>query len=347
MNVDRTCRPDGPDTPVIAFVGATPDYTDVIRGKPLTGPAGETFRDIYLAALEMRRGDVLLLNVVDTICLDMDGNLREPTPAEIDAAMPTVLKTLQDADPAYVIALGRIAKQALGPLCDGWLPHPIATRYYGDRGEIVRKLRKIRHQIRREPEEGETNRMKRATEIEKRVGAKEKATAVEVFNLPFVTDGNATGYARIEYMGPSESVHTFTDTYGQKVTDTAQHSDQIFVTSEIFKADDEKRLVTGIVMEPGEFDAHGDITMSETIETAAYVYMLNSQVVGDQHSQPAPDGVKLVESYIAPQDLVIGGEEVKEGSWIMTVYVEDDEMWDAVKAGNYTGFSIGGFAQKV
>jgi hypothetical protein len=31
----------------------------------------------------------------------------------------------------------------------------------------------------------------------------------------------------------------------------------------------------------------------------------------------------------------------------MTVKIEDDEMWEAVKSGEYTGFSIGGSAQKV
>lgn len=344
-SAERTCRPDGPDTPVIAFVGATPDYIDMIRGKPLTGPAGETFRDVYLKALEMRRAEVLILNCVETLCVDMDGNLREPTPAEIEASMPGVVEVLQSHDPAYVIALGRIAKKALGDLADGWLPHPIARRYYGDRGEIERKLRKIRHQIRREPEVGETNRMHRAAAIEKRVGAKEKTTATEIFNFPLMTDDNVNGYARIEYMGPSESSYTFTNEYGQAVTDESAHSDQIFVTAEIFKAIEEKRLVTGVVMEPGEFDAHGDITMADEIENAAYVYMLNSQVVGDQHSQPAP--AKIVESYIAPQDLTIGDQAVKEGSWVMTVKVEDDEMWEAVKSGDYTGFSIGGFAQKV
>jgi len=344
MSTERFCHPDGPAKPVIAFVGATPDYTDVIRGKPLTGPAGETFRDVYLAALEMRRSDVLLLNLVPTLCVDMEGDLREPTPSEIEANMPTVLKALQDADPAYVIALGRIAKKALYGVTDGWLPHPIATRYYGDRGEIVRKLRKIRHQIRREPEVGETNRVHRESEITKRLGAKEMETVTTIFNMPVVSD-TVTGYARIEYVSPSETTWTSENSYGGQVSETMSSSEQVFVTSEIFKANEEKRLVTGVVMEPGEFDAHGDITMAEEIENAAYVYMLNSQVVGDQHSEPAP--AKIVESYIAPADFQIGSDEVKAGSWVMTVKVEDDEMWEAVKSGDYTGFSIGGFAQKV
>lgn len=346
-SVERMCRADGPDNPVIAFVGATPDYTDVIRGKPMTGPAGETFRDLYLAALEMRRGEVLLMNLVPTLCVDIDGNLRDPTPAEIELHMPEVLKTLQDTDPAYVIALGRTAKKALYGVTDGWLPHPIATRYYGDRGEIIRKLRKIRHQVRREPEVGEQNRMKRADELTKRVGAKQLETATSIFNMPLMTDGVESGYARVEYMGPSETMWVTEDSWGGSTSETMTSSGQLFVSGEVFKANEEQRLVTGVVMEPGEFDAHGDITMAGEIEQAAYVYMLNSQVVGDQHSQPAPVGVKLVESYIAPQDLEIGGEQVKQGSWVMTIKVEDDEMWAAVKAGEYTGFSIGGFAQKV
>lgn len=343
--VERVCRAEGPDRPVIAFVGATPDFTDVIRGKPLTGPAGETFRDLYLKALEVQRGDVLLMNIVPTLCLDMEGDLRDPTPSEVEEHLPDVLARIQQSDPAYVVALGRVAKRALFGIADTWLPHPIATRYYGDRGEIQRKLQKIRHQIRREPERGEENRMRRAAEIEKRLGAREMETVTQIFNMPIITDGNASGYARVEYVSPTETTWTTQDSWGVQVSETVSSSEQVFVTSEIFKAEDEKRLVTGVVMEPGEFDAHGDITMAEEIEQAAYVYMLNSQVVGDQHSQPAP--AKIVESYIAPADFEMGGQAVKQGSWIMTVKVEDDEMWEAVKSGDYTGFSIGGFAQKV
>jgi uracil-DNA glycosylase family 4 len=341
----RECRPDGPANAVIAFIGATPDYTDVIRGKPLTGPAGATFRDSYLGVLEMSRSDVLAMNIVPTLCLDMHGDLRDPTPDEVAEHMPDVLAKLRDVDPAFVVALGRVAKRALEDVADAWLPHPIATRYYGERDEIARKLQKIRNVMRRNPTVCDENRERRAKEIEKRLGVREMETVSTVFNLPLTADGTISGYARVEYVSPSETTWTTSDTYGNVTSDTQTTSEQVFVTSEIFKKEDEKRCVTGVVMEPGEFDAHGDVTSADEIENAAYVYMLNSQVVGQQHSEPAP--AKIVESYIAPVDMEIGGGFVKQGSWVMTVKVDDDDLWDAVKAGDYTGFSIGGFAQKV
>jgi hypothetical protein len=44
-------------------------------------------------------------------------------------------------------------------------------------------------------------------------------------------------------------------------------------------------------------------------------------------------------------DMTIGSMVVKTGSWIMTWKVHDKKLWQSVKDGKITGFSIGGMAR--
>lgn len=115
--------------------------------------------------------------------------------------------------------------------------------------------------------------------------------------------------------------------------------------SKIVKA--EKRLVTGIVLQPDVVDAQGDIIRAEVIMDAAHNFLSKFNLVtkmGLQHKHTTPN-VKLVESYIAPIDMKIGKKLISKGTWLITVKVLDDQIWAAVTAGKITGFSIGGMAK--
>jgi hypothetical protein len=116
------------------------------------------------------------------------------------------------------------------------------------------------------------------------------------------------------------------------------------VSVPIIKRDDEKRIVYGIVLEPHSTDLQGDTLTVDTIEVAAHKYLTASRVVGDGHSRKAE--AEVVESYIAPADVELGGQTITKGTWIMGVHILKDELWDSVKAGNYTGFSIGGTGER-
>ena len=112
----------------------------------------------------------------------------------------------------------------------------------------------------------------------------------------------------------------------------------------ILKSDDEARIVYGVVLEPDTVDLQGDVLTLDTIETAAHKYLIRHRTVGDSHSQAA--GAEVVESYLAPADLELGGQIISRGSWVMGVHVTDDALWEAVKSGDYTGFSIGGTGER-
>jgi len=110
---------------------------------------------------------------------------------------------------------------------------------------------------------------------------------------------------------------------------------------------EEERLVTGIVLEPDEIDAQNDTIKAQAIRDTAHGFLAKFNLdskMGIQHETFGEIGVKLVESFIAPVDMVIGNEKVKKGSWVITVKVLSDVVWEAIKDGSFTGFSIGGTA---
>jgi SAM-dependent methyltransferase len=113
---------------------------------------------------------------------------------------------------------------------------------------------------------------------------------------------------------------------------------------QILKVNQEKQIVYGIVLSPGEIDLQGDIVSEEEIEKCCHKFMLESQKIFFQHLMPA--SAKVVESYIAPQDLTLGSGQVKKGAWVMAVKVLDSEIWESVKKGKITGFSIGGYGKR-
>ena len=108
----------------------------------------------------------------------------------------------------------------------------------------------------------------------------------------------------------------------------------------ILKADEEKRIVYGIVLEPHTVDLQGDVLGVDTIEEAAHKYLTASRTVGDGHSHKAD--AEVVESYLAPADYKLGGQDISKGTWVMGVRILDSALWQMVKNGEYTGFSIGG-----
>lgn len=110
----------------------------------------------------------------------------------------------------------------------------------------------------------------------------------------------------------------------------------------IIKADAENHYVTGIVYEPMEEDSHGNYMTEEEITKAAYWFAKNGDKVDLQHSFEPLDGAIVVENWIAKADFEIDGETVKKGTWLMTVEVADENVWEGIEKGDITGFSMGG-----
>lgn len=106
----------------------------------------------------------------------------------------------------------------------------------------------------------------------------------------------------------------------------------------------DERYVLGIVLEPDIVDAQKDTYSSDEIRQAEHKFMEEFRTMGLMHKEVVNEGVKILESYLAPVDFELGGITVKKGTWLMAVRVVDDGLWAQVKGGGLTGFSIGGSA---
>ncbi len=108
----------------------------------------------------------------------------------------------------------------------------------------------------------------------------------------------------------------------------------------------DERFVLGIVLEPEVVDAQGDIYSADEIRHAAHQFMEDFGGLGLMHRYRVNDQVKVVESYLAPSDLAVGGQQVRKGTWLLGVHIWSDDLWGQVKDGSLTGFSIGGVATR-
>ena len=110
----------------------------------------------------------------------------------------------------------------------------------------------------------------------------------------------------------------------------------------ILKTDPENHHVTGVVYEPLAEDSQGNYMTEAEITKAAYWFAKNSGEVDIQHSFVPFNGATVVETWVAKADFSIGEEQVRKGTWLMTVEVTDPEVWAAIEKGDITGFSMGG-----
>lgn len=120
---------------------------------------------------------------------------------------------------------------------------------------------------------------------------------------------------------------------------------QFSTLGKVLKVDAETHYVTGIVYEPLTEDAHGNFMTETEIRKAAYWFAKNGDKVDLQHSFEQAEGVTVVETYVAPSDMTVEGQPVVKGTWLMTVEVENAEIWDKVQKGEVTGFSMGGIGK--
>ncbi len=113
----------------------------------------------------------------------------------------------------------------------------------------------------------------------------------------------------------------------------------------------EKRIVVGVVLEPEPFngagDAHDETYSAEEIERAAHAYLMSYGNLNDSHGRfISTDRAAVCQSYIAPQDLLIGGSTIKAGAWVLAAKIFDDVLWGRVLTGEIGAWSIEGYAER-
>lgn len=119
----------------------------------------------------------------------------------------------------------------------------------------------------------------------------------------------------------------------------------------VMKSDDDSRLVFGwanvAVRVDGEqiVDWQEDAIDTEELEKAAYEYVADFGTAGEMHRR---GGIgRVIESIVFTKEkadaLGIPADALPQGWWI-GFKIEDDEVWEKIKSGEYSMFSIEGKA---
>ena len=88
-----------------------------------------------------------------------------------------------------------------------------------------------------------------------------------------------------------------------------------------------------------------DFTSAEEIEKAAHDFLPNA-VMNIYHRDDLED-VQVVESFIAPIDYDLGGEVIKQGTWVLVARVLNEDLRKMIESGEITGYSLEGTANKI
>lgn len=149
----------------------------------------------------------------------------------------------------------------------------------------------------------------------------------------------------IEMTDVQISFISLVDRPANKRTFLITKGDDKLLECRILKADDDRHVITSVVYEPMVKDAHDNFMTAEQIEKAAHWFLKNGNKVDFQHNFDPAEGCAVVESYIVPEDMEIGGEPVTKGTWVASIEVKNEELWDMVQKGEITGFSMGGIGK--
>ena len=117
---------------------------------------------------------------------------------------------------------------------------------------------------------------------------------------------------------------------------------------------DEKHIVMGAVLIPDKpiYRNQGGEEFyiqfsAETIEKLAYQYLAKDRVYSfTQQHEDVADDIYVVETWLKTSENDKSkdyGIDVPIGSWLMAAKVENEEIWQKIKAGEMNGFSIEAF----
>jgi len=129
-----------------------------------------------------------------------------------------------------------------------------------------------------------------------------------------------------------------------------------------FKADEERKIITGALMiadlpiyrrdaELGEYYVVFDKAQIETMVQKFMKKGFQNNVNEMHDASKKVEGVSMFESFIVDSDRGIaaprGFEGVPEGSWFGSYKVDNEDIWNKVKSGEFMGFSVEGMFKPV
>lgn len=164
--------------------------------------------------------------------------------------------------------------------------------------------------------------------------------------------------ARLRWFGPAQAVEildggtpaTIEDVRAILAPGEVQKADAPRRDVRVFKSEEigEERIVFGVALIPGDVDAQGDIYSADEVRKAAFSFMEvgQSQMKLQHRGAFLGKKVTVLETYVSRQPEQYGDETFPPGTWFVTTRIHDADLWEAVKRGEFTGYSIGGSARR-
>jgi uracil-DNA glycosylase family 4 len=139
-------------------------------------------------------------------------------------------------------------------------------------------------------------------------------------------------------------------------------SDSDDISVPIIKADQDKKIVYGVVLDPYQVDAHGDYISPKEIEQTAHKWMAKSRLISLDHKSEA--NAKPVESWVEQYPSTkdykaaivgkphrvfrreFGKDVIHSGAWVLGTQL-DDELWESFQTGKIAAYSIEGFGARL
>ncbi len=121
---------------------------------------------------------------------------------------------------------------------------------------------------------------------------------------------------------------------------------------ELLKSYEEKDgsvYLYGACMVPNKVDKSQfrDYYDADDVRQAARTYLVKCRAAGYKHKEIfRTEDVQLTQSFIAPSDMVIKGNNIPKDSWVVEFKLNHPEVIRMAKAGELAAFSIGGPAKK-
>lgn len=97
-----------------------------------------------------------------------------------------------------------------------------------------------------------------------------------------------------------------------------------------------ERLAFAEVLVPDTLNVYGDYHTKESVRQFAYGFAINGFGIDRDHNNEDISGaVRIVEYFIASDN----DERFTPGSWVVGIYVLDDQVWDDILSGKINGYS--------
>jgi DNA polymerase len=132
---------------VVLFVGEAPGKYEDMKGLPFVGPSGRLLdKEIITAGLGLVA--IGMTNVVKCRPIDHEGNNRPPSEEEIASCLPFIRQQIDLLKPRVVVAVGKVAKEALRAYSPIYVLHPSAALRKPDLLDILqRHLKQVKEAV--------------------------------------------------------------------------------------------------------------------------------------------------------------------------------------------------------